>query len=103
MWQTAVEVTTGARGLCFLEPKLRLHSRNDVQLANGVVDIEDGSVFQVLLSNFSKFPRRLPKGVVLGYAVRDPAAIITPERKLAEQCGEMLNITNLTARGHERS
>ena len=103
MSQTAVEVTTGARGLCFLEPKLTLQARNNVRLANGVVDIEDGSWFQVLLSNFSRFPRRRPKGAVLGYAVRDRVAIITPKRKLAEKCGEVLNITTLPARGQGRS
>ena len=103
MSQTAVEVTTGARGLCFLEPKLTLQARNNVRLANGVVDIEDGSRFQVLLSDFSKVPRRLPKGAVLGCAVRDPVAIITPERKLAEKCGEVLDITTLSARGQGRS
>ena len=103
MSQTAVRVTTGARELCFPEPKLTFQARNNIRLANGVVEIEDGSRFQVLLSNFSKFPRRLPKGAVLGYAVRDPVAIIAPQRKLAEQCGEVLNITNLPARGQGRS
>lgn len=35
--------------------------------------------------------------------MRDPVAIITLERRLAEQCGELLNIATLPARGQERS
>lgn len=35
--------------------------------------------------------------------MRHPVAIITPERKIAEQCGQILNIKTLPARGQERS
>ena len=70
----------------------------NVRLAIGVLDIEDGSRFQVLPSNCSKFPRLLPKGPVLPYAVQNPIEIITPERKLSAQCGDVSNIMTVSAR-----
>ena len=97
MSQAAVPVRPGARGLCFLEPKQALLARHQVQIANGVVQVPPAERFSVSLSNFSKSPRRLPKGTVIGYAYRNPISIVTPDRDVAEECGKVLNLTTLPA------
>ena len=95
--QAVVPVRTGARGLCVLEPKQALQARHQVRIANGVVEVPPAERFRVFLSNFSKSPRRLPKGTVIGYANRNPISIVTPNRDVAEKCGKQLNLTTLPA------
>ena len=99
MPQTAVEAPTGARGLSFQEPKQELQTRNNVRLANGVVDGEDGSRLQVSSptspSSRVGYPRELSSGMryrILLQSSHDR------DRMLAEKCGEVLNITTQPAR-----
>ena len=59
------------------------------------MEVPPAERFRVFLSNFSKSPRRLPKGTVVGYANRNPISIVTPDRDVAEECGKVLNLTTL--------
>ena len=71
-------------------------------MANGTIEATPGKRFRVLLSNFSRLPRRLPKGTVLGYAARNPVNIVIPDREVATHCGEVLHIDTLKQCGtHE--
>ena len=45
--------------------------------------------------------RRLPKHTVVGYAKRNPLAILTPERSVAEEIAHALHLTDLDDQGGE--
>ena len=46
------------------------------QVMNSVHDVSATQPFQVLLTNFSAQPRRLPKGMVVAYGSRSPVALV---------------------------
>ena len=96
MSQARVRVTTARRGLVFLEPKPSLQHRHGVRLTNGVAEVLPNVTFDVVVGNFSPRERRLPKHTVLGYAKRNPLAILTPERRVAEGIAHALHLTDLT-------
>ena len=95
MTQVPVEVDSRASGLAFLEPRLALQDVKQVRMANGIIEATPEKRFRVLLSNFSRHPRRFPKGTVLGYGTRNPISIVTPNREVATQCGGVLHINTL--------
>ena len=96
MSQAGVRVTTAGRGLVFLEPKPSLQHRHGARLTNGVTDVLPNVTFDVIVANFSRRERRLPKHTVVGYAKRNPLAILTPERRVAEGITHALHLTDLT-------
>ena len=87
MTQVPVEVDSCASGLAFLEPKPALQDVKQVRMANGIIESTPGKRFRVLLSNYSRHPRRFPKGTVLEYATRNPVNIVTPDREVATHWG----------------
>lgn len=93
----AVLISGAAPGLCFLDPKQALQALHQVRIANAVVEVRRAGRLQLFLPNFSKSPRRLPKGTVIGFADRNPMSIVTPDRDVGEQCGKVLNLTPLPA------
>ena len=68
-----------------------------IRLGNTLYRVPPAERFRVFLSNFSKSPPRLPKGMVIGYANRTPIPIVLPSRDVAEECGKVLNLTILPA------
>ena len=95
MSQARVRVTTAGRGLVFLEPKPSLQHRHGVRLTNGVAEVLPNQVFEVMVANVSRQVRRLPKHTVVGYAKRNPLAILTRERQVAEGIAHALHISPL--------
>ena len=79
MSQARGRVTIVGRGLVFLEPKPSLQPRHGVKLTNGVAEVLPNQTFDVVVAIFSQCGRRLPKYTVVGYAKRNPLAILTPE------------------------
>ena len=73
--QVAVSVVTEASGLVFVEPKHSVQARYHVRTANGIVEANRNRRFDLVISNFSKFPRALSKGMVIAYATRNPLGI----------------------------
>ena len=97
-----VEVDSRASGLAFLKPKLALQGVKQVRMANVIMEATPEKRFRVLLSNFSRHPRRFPKGTVIGYGTQNPINIVTPDREVATHCGEVLHIDTLEQCGpHE--
>ena len=96
--QARVRVTTTV-GLVFMEPKPSLQPRHGVSLTNGVVEIQSNQIFDVTVANFSRRERRLPKHTVVRYPKRNPLAILTPERRVAEGISHALHLTDLTDQG----
>ena len=94
--QARVSVTTAGRGLVFLEPKPSLQHRHRVRLTNSVTEVLPTVTFDVIVANFSGRERRLSKHNVVGYAKRNPLAILTPERRVAEGIAHALHLTDLT-------
>ena len=101
MSQARVRVTTPGKGLVFLEPKPSLQHRHWMRLTNGVAEALPHQTFEVNVANFSRRTWRLPKHTVVGYAKRNPIAILTPERRVAEEIAHALNLTDLDNQGGE--
>ena len=51
-------------------------------------------VFEVIVANVSRQVRWLPKHTVLRYAKRNPLAILTPMRQVAEEIAHSLHVSN---------
>jgi len=92
MSQMAIEVTSTACGLVFLEPKPSVQARHGVRIANGIAEVKPNESFLIIISNFSKLPRKLGKHLALAYAIRSPIGIFTPERKIGEAFEKVLNL-----------
>ena len=67
-----------------------------MRLTNGVVEVLPNQTFDVIVANFSRQERRLPKHIIVGYAKRNPLAILTPESRVAERIAHALHLTDLT-------
>ena len=80
----------------FMEPKPSLQHRHGVRLTNGIVEVLPNQTFDVIVANFSRRERRLPKHTVVGYAKRNPLAILTPERRVTEGIAHARHLTDLT-------
>ena len=78
----------------FLEPKPSLQHRHGVRLTNGVTEVLPNVTFDVIVTNFSRRERRLPKHAVVGYAKRNPLSILTPEGRVAEGIVHALHLTD---------
>ena len=101
MSQTCARVTTAGKGLVFMEPKPSLQQRNGVRLTNGVEEFLPHQTFEVNVANVSRRRRRLLKHTVVGYAKRNPLAILTPERRVAEEVAHGLQLTDSDDQGGE--
>ena len=101
MSQTRVRVTTAGKGLVFLEPKPSLQHRHGVRLTNSVAEVLPPQTFEVNVANFSRRTRRLPKHTAVGYAKRNPLAILTTERRVAEGIAHALHLTAFDDEGGE--
>ena len=95
MSQARIRVTTAGSGLVFLEPKPSLQRRHGVRLTNGVAEVLPNQTFDVMVANFSRQERLLPKRAVVGYAKRDPLAILTPESQARARIAHALHLTDL--------
>ena len=90
--QVAVSVTTQASGLVFIEPQHALQARHHVRTANGIVEVRENEKFMIVLSNFSKTSRKLPKNMVIAYATRNLLGIFALDNKKSEKFEKFLNI-----------
>ena len=90
--QVAVPVTTQASALVFIEPNHALKARHHVRTANGIVEVRKNEKFMIVLSNFSKTSRKLPKNMVIAYATRNPLGIFTLDNKTSERFEKVLNV-----------
>ena len=59
---------------------------------NGVHEVIPEEPFDLLLSNFSKVERRLPKGMVIAYPAPSPLALAPLAGKAAKEMAQVLNI-----------
>ena len=92
MTQVGAPATTDASGLVFLEPKPTLFARHGIRIANGVLEVRANVPFHVLLSNFTKRDKRLPKNTVIAYAQRSSVTIIAPPPEVAAPIASALKI-----------
>ena len=89
--QVAVPVTTQVSSLVFIEPKCALQARHH-GTANGIVEARKIEKFMIVLSNFSKTVRKLPKNMVIAYATRNTLGICALDDKKSEKFERVLNI-----------
>ena len=85
-------MTTQVSGLIFIEPKHALQARHHVRTANGIVEVRKNEKFMIVLLNFSKTSRKLPKNMVIAYATRNPLGIFALENKTGEKFEKVLNV-----------
>ena len=72
MSQVAAKVSTPAGGLVFTEPKHAIFHKHQVRTANVVADVMPNIPFDIVVANFSRTAKSLPKNTVNGYATRNP-------------------------------
>lgn len=76
MSQVKAFVVSNAAGLIVIEPRAYIVPKYHVRGANGVAEVLPERPISILLSNFGSEERRLPKGMVLGYASKHPLALV---------------------------
>lgn len=69
-WKAKVKVVTSALGLVKLEPKSDLILNYKLKMANGVAEVSTEQLLLVFLRNFGTVERRIPKGMVVAYAMK---------------------------------
>ena len=92
MSQVAIPVVTKASGLLYTEPKLPVQTRYHVRTANGIHEVRPDVKFEMAVANFSKNPQRLPKGMTIAYAKRNPLAIPTVPDEVSTKLEAFLNL-----------
>ena len=92
MSQVAASVSTEAGGLVFIEPKNAIFDRHRVRTANGVADVMTNAQFEIVLANFSKVAKSLPKNTVIAYATRNPTGIHSLGRAVGQELMKVLHL-----------
>ena len=69
-----------------------MYQEYQVRAINGVHEVIPEEPFELLLSNFSKVERRLPKGMVIAYVAPSPLALIPLAGKATKEMAQPLNI-----------
>ena len=90
MSQLAVKVSTPAGGLVFIEPKNAIFHKHQVRTANGVADVMPNVSFDIVMANFSRTPKSLPKNTVVGYATRNPLGCHSLGKRVGEEFMKVL-------------
>ena len=88
--QLAVKVSTPAGSLVFIEPKNAIFHKHQVRTANGVADVMPNVSFDIVVANFSRKPKSLPKNTVIGYATRDPLGCHSLGKRVGEEFMKVL-------------
>ena len=70
------QVLTQSGGLVQIEPRPSVYQHYQVRVINGVHEVIPEEPLDLLLSNFSRVERQLPKGMVVAYAAPSPMALI---------------------------
>ena len=91
MFQVAIPVATKASGLVYIEPKLPVLTKYLVRTANGIHEVKPDVKFEMAVANFSKNPQRLPMGMTIAYAKRNPLAILTVPDEVSTKLEAVLN------------
>ena len=92
MSQVSIPVVTKASGLVYIEPKLPVQTKYHVRTANVIHEVRPNVTFELVLANFSKNPQRLPKGMTIAYAKRNPLAILTVPDEVSTKLEAVLNL-----------
>lgn len=66
--ETGALASTDATGLCSIN-RSTLHSKQQVRISNGVIEVLPGNLFRILISNFNNMTQTLPKGMLVAYDV----------------------------------
>ena len=92
MSQVEIPVVTKASGLVYIEPKLPALTKYHVRTANGIHELRPDVKFELAVANFSKNPKRLPKGMTIAYAKRNPLAILTVPDDVSTKFEAVMNL-----------
>ena len=92
MSQVAIPVVTKASGLVYIEQKLPVQTRYHVRTSNGIHEVRPNVKFELVLASFSKNPQRLPKGITIAYAKRNPLAILTVPDEVSTKLEAVLKL-----------
>ena len=81
-------MTSKRHGLAVVQPHDELYHREKIITSNGVVQVEPGRAFRILMANLSKKPKSLAKGQIVGTLLPHPTAIFNTPVTL----GQVLNL-----------
>ena len=85
-------MVTQSGGLIHTEHRHSVYQVYEVRAINGVDEVIPEELFEILLRNFSKVERRLPKGMVIAYAEPSPLGLAPLVGKAAKEIAQVLNI-----------
>lgn len=94
--QMTFRVRSSAIGLSFLDSPPSIAIRHGVCMTKDIAELDPRKEFDMLVANFSRTRRALPKHTVIGYAKRSLLALITSSRATREQYARNLHIQSST-------
>ncbi|CAN8076123.1 unnamed protein product [Agarophyton chilense] len=85
--QTWVQVRTERHGFVVIQPNTRMYESCGLLVANGIVQVDPGSPFWILVSNFSDNDYQIPKNQVVATALPHPTVVFPNHISTAEVLG----------------
>ena len=70
-----------------IEPYYELYAKSGLAVSNGIVQVEEGVPFRVLVAIFRNAPYTLPKGQVVGKLLPHPTCVFPSKVTLGEILG----------------
>ncbi|CAN8069066.1 unnamed protein product [Agarophyton chilense] len=85
--QTWVQVRTERHGLVVIQPNTRMYESRGFLFANGIVQVDPGSPFWILVINFTDNDYQIPKNQVVATALPHPTVVFPTHISTAEVLG----------------
>ena len=82
-----MKVTTQRAGLIILEPHQELYEAHGLSSPNGVITVEKGKAFKILVANFTNYPKRIQRNQIIARALPHPTFVAPTHVTLAEVLG----------------
>lgn len=98
-FQAKLTVTTETSGLVVTEPLV--YVRTQLRLTNGVAEVKPNQPFRMFMSKFSRTPRRLPKIMVVGMAMKTALQITELTEKMGRNFARCQNISGASLRNND--
>lgn len=92
MYQTKFSVFTSVKGLVVVEPRPDVMEKYKARLGNGVAEVQPKITFRVILSNVITEDKRLPKGMTVGAASKNPLDMVSIASTFVAKIARLIDI-----------
>lgn len=93
--QTVAQAVTTTGGLVYVESRLGMQISHRVRLASNAQKVDRKRHFELLVANFSRVERTLPKGMSNASAHQNPLATFKPKPSVTNEIALVLNIAQV--------